>query len=150
HRFANRAADVAVAGLKHRAADRIVAGPIAGLIDRLADRAADLTVAGIEYRAADRVIAGPIAGLVDRLANRAADVAIARLEDRPADVVADIAIASIHHQPAARDRHLLVDPVIHGLVASVILLFPYDFFDGLIARSAARFRLAIITAGRAG
>jgi len=165
-RSADGVADVFVAGLRFGppcgAADFAITRLVAGLADGAADVAVARLIAGLADSAADIAVAGLVTGLLDLaadlaiarlvagLAHRAGDIAVARLIAGLADGVAFIAPAGVVHGLRTADRNLFADAVHHRAAGGVGFRIPHDFCDGLIGRSAAGRRGAIIARRNAG
>lgn len=139
------AAHIAVAGVIHRSADRVVARAVASVVNRAADRLGAFAVAGLVDRPANGLRAFAIASRVDRPTHCLGAFAIAGLIDRPANRAADVAIVRLVHIAGTGHRDLFAALVEDRLAARDFLFVPDNLTDRAVGL-AAHFRLTIIAA----
>lgn len=164
--FANRVADIPVAGVRFdtilSAADFAVAGLVNWLIGGLADRfvtgfgdrtihrVAMLAVAGFVNRLADSAGFGPVTGAVHGPTDRAEFCLVAGFVNRPTDCVFLLPVAGFVHNAGARNPHLLGAGVVHSHRAAVLFGLPDHFLHGFELGAAAAFGHAESAPGSTG
>ena len=141
--LANRVALGAVARLVAGSADAVADVSVASLVVRLTDLATNRAVTCLVARLANRVAAGAVAGLVARFADRVALIPPAGVVDRAIALDRNLGVAGVHHRLAFLIRLGTPSRLMHSLVATTVTGASLAV---VLTRFAARCRAAPVAA----